>query len=159
MRETASGRTAEIENLSDILVVDDEEAVCWALQRALAREGHRAAVAASAEQAFQQVQKQKPDVIVLDVRLPGMDGLSAMARLRELTQDAPIIVITAFGNLSTAVQAVANGAFEYLTKPFDLDQALDAIARALQRRSLTAAVTPESEGPVGALDEIVGKSP
>ena len=113
--------------MSHILLVDDEEAVCWTLERALTREGHRVAVAPSAEQAFVQVEKQRPDVIVLDVRLPGMDGLSAVGRLRQLSEEAPIIVVTAFGNLSTAVRAVEEGAFDYLAKPFDLEQALDGI--------------------------------
>src|SRR5207248_8912509 len=85
--------------------------------------------------AFRLVAKQAPDAIVLDVRLPGLDGLSALGQLRELTGDAPIIVVTAFGNLSTAVRAVEGGAFDYLAKPFDLGQALDTVARALKRRA------------------------
>ena len=68
--------------LKHILIVDDEEAVCWALQRALAREGHSVSVAASAEQAFTLIEQKRPDAIILDVRLPGMDGLTALARLR-----------------------------------------------------------------------------
>src|SRR5205085_3159509 len=101
-----------------ILIVDDEEAVCWALQRALSREGHRVAVASSAEEAFTLAERQPPDVIVLDVRLPGLDGLTALGRLRELAQDAAVIVVTAYGNLTTAVRAVEGGAFDYLAKPF-----------------------------------------
>ena len=67
--------------MKHILIVDDEEAVCWALHRALTAEGHSAATAASAEQAFALAAKRKPDAIILDVRLPGMDGLTALARL------------------------------------------------------------------------------
>lgn len=122
--------------MSHILVVDDEEAVCWALQKALAGEGHQVAVASSAEEALRKVQKVTPDAIILDVRLPGLDGLSALGRLRAETQNAPIIVVTAFGNLPTAVRAVEGGAFDYLAKPFDLDQALETVQRALQRRAL-----------------------
>jgi two-component system nitrogen regulation response regulator GlnG len=140
-----------------VLIVDDEEAVCWALERALAREGHRVAVAASAEQAFVMAQKERPDAVILDVRLPGLDGLSALGRLRQLTQDAPVIVVTAFGNLSTAVRAVEGGAFDYLVKPFDLDQALEAVARALQRRALQNQPAPEL--PEAGPEEIVGQSP
>jgi two-component system nitrogen regulation response regulator GlnG len=140
-----------------ILIVDDEEAVCWALQRALAAEGHSTATAASAEQAFQLAAKHKPDAIILDVRLPGMDGLTALGRLRELSGDAPVIVVTAFGNLSTAVRAVENGAFDYLTKPFDLGQLLDAVGRALRRRPAAEPTAP-AEGD-GAPEEFVGKSP
>ena len=78
--------------MSHILIVDDEEAVCWALGRALTREGHRVAVASSAEEAFTLATRQRPDAVVLDVRLPGLDGLSALGRLRQLTDEAPVIV-------------------------------------------------------------------
>jgi two-component system nitrogen regulation response regulator GlnG len=141
-------------------LVDDEEAVCWALERALTRDGHRVAVAASAEQALVQVEQQRPDVIVLDVRLPGMDGLSALGRLRQASNDAPVIVVTAFGNLSTAVRAVEEGAFDYLAKPFDLDQALETVHRALQRRALQQQAPPaEVDGDgTAAPEEIVGRS-
>src|SRR5207253_8491476 len=116
------------------LVVDDEEAVCWTLKKALEAEKHKVAVASSAEEAFVEAQKRRPDAIILDVRLPGLDGLTAIARLRQISDEAPIIVVTAFGNLTTAVRAVEGGAFDYLAKPFDLSQALATIARALQRK-------------------------
>src|SRR5713101_1575816 len=147
--------------MKKILIVDDEEAVCWALDRALTREGHRVLSASSAEEGFVLAEKECPDVIMLDVRLPGLDGLSALARFRELAQDAPVITITAFGNLITAVRAVEGGAFDYLGKPFDLDQALETVARALQRRALqdqgpADAVAPAS---IAGPEEMVGTSP
>src|SRR5688572_16531631 len=108
-----------------ILIVEDEQAVCWALERALSGEGH--AVAAAAELALVQLARQKPDVVILDILLPGMDGLTALPRIRELAPDAAVIVVTAFGSLPRAVQAVEGGAFDYLAKPFDLGQALDAV--------------------------------
>jgi two-component system nitrogen regulation response regulator GlnG len=95
---------------------------------------------------------------VLDVRLPGLDGLAALGRLRQLTHDAPVIVVTAYGNLSTAVRAVEGGAFDYLAKPFDLGQALDAVARALQRRSLQDQPPPDNGEPAPGPEEIVGRS-
>lgn len=146
--------------MSQLLIVDDEEAVCWALQKALTRLGHNVAVAPSAEEAFKLAAQQSPETIVLDVRLPGLDGLSALAKLRDLSHDAPIIVVTAFGNLSTAVRAVEGGAFDYLAKPFDLDQALETIARALKRHALQQTPadtrTPEPSAPP---EEMVGTSP
>ena len=144
--------------MKHILIVDDEEAVCWALERALAAEGHSVAAAAAAEQAFALAAKKRPDAIILDVRLPGMDGLTALGRLRELSDDAPVIVITAFGNLSTAVRAVENGAFDYLTKPFDLGQALEAVGRALQRRPAPDPAAPADVDAAGP-EEFVGRSP
>ncbi len=145
--------------MSHLLIVDDEEAVCWALDKALGKLGHRVAVAASAEEAFRLVAKQIPDAIILDVRLPGLDGLSALGQLREMTNDAPVIVVTAFGNLSTAVRAVEGGAFDYLAKPFDLEQALDTVARALKRRELQqtpSEILPTEE--IAAPEEMVGAS-
>jgi two-component system nitrogen regulation response regulator GlnG len=144
--------------VSRVLVIDDEEAVCWALRRALEGEGHQVLVAASAEQAFGLAAGHRPDAVILDVRLPGMDGLTALGRLRQLTHDAPVIVVTAFGNLTTAVKAVEGGAFDYLAKPFDLDQALDAVARALQRRSLEEHA-PANAAPAAGSEDIVGHSP
>src|SRR5262249_39412340 len=123
-------------------------------------EGHHVAVAASAEDAFRLAEGQRPDAVLLDVRLPRMDGLTALGRLRELTGDAPVIVMTAFGNLSTAVRAVEGGAFDYLAKPFDLGQALDAVSRALQRRALqgNGPAGPPPEAAAGP-EEIIGHSP
>src|SRR5215472_12453608 len=137
-----------------ILIVDDEEAVCWTLQRALTREGYSVDVAPSAEEAFAVAQKRRPAAVILDVRLPGLDGLSALADLRRLTHDAPVIVVTAHGNLNTAVRAVEGGAFDYLAKPFDLSQALEAVARAVQVRPPEGAKPPEP----GEDEDIVGRS-
>jgi two-component system nitrogen regulation response regulator GlnG len=139
-----------------ILIVDDEPAIAWALERALAREGHGVAVAASAEQALALSSKCTPDVVILDVRLPGMDGLTALPRLKDRAPDAAVIVITAFGDLPTAVRAVEGGAFDYLTKPFDLSQALDAVKRALQRRPREASAHIESPSPSA---DIIGAGP
>jgi len=117
-----------------LLVVDDEQSICWGLTRLGESMGHDVAAASSAEQALQVVEDFKPDVIVLDVRLPGMDGLTAIEHLRERVGHVPIIVITAYGDLETAVEAVRNGAFEYIIKPFDLDQMQRALERALESK-------------------------
>jgi DNA-binding NtrC family response regulator len=139
-----------------VLIVDDEEAVCWALEKGLARDGYSVTTTASAERAFELATEKTPDVVIMDVRLPGMDGLAALARLREISGGAPVVTITAFGNLDTAVKAVQEGAFEYLTKPFDYEQALKAVERAVQNRPRR----PESPVPAGAPDEeIVGRGP
>ena len=144
--------------MSHLLLVDDEEAVCWALERALTRAGHTVLVAASAEEALIKVERQRPDAIFLDVCLPGLSGLDILARLGTATQNAPVIVATAYGNLTTAVRALEGGAFDYLAKPFDLDQALDAFARALQQREL-AQLPPAAGPPVASTEEMIGRSP
>ena len=89
------------------------------MKRLVAGAGHSVDVAPSAEAGFEAAARHATDLIVLDVRLPGLDGLSAMQRFRQLAPPTPIVVITAFGNLETAVTAMRNGAFDYLTKPFD----------------------------------------
>ncbi|HTI51235.1 MAG TPA: response regulator, partial [Planctomycetaceae bacterium] len=92
--------------MSTILIVDDEPAICWAFREALTEDGHSVEVAASAEEALRLTDAGcRPDAVVMDVRLPGMDGLAAMARLRERIGQTPVVVITAFGSLDTAVQA------------------------------------------------------
>jgi len=150
--------------VSHILIVDDEAAVCWSLERALVHEGHSVGVAASAEEALVLAQKQRPDAVVLDVRLPGMDGLSALGRLRERIGNVPVIVVTAYGNLDTAVRALEGGAFDYLAKPFDLDQALGTLGRALRAARGKAGDDPADSaveaGPVHVeAEEIIGCSP
>jgi two-component system nitrogen regulation response regulator GlnG len=94
--------------------------------------GHRVDEASSAEQGLALASAACPDAVVLDVRLPGMDGLAAMEAFRRHIGGAPIIVMTAFGDLETAVTAVENGAFEYIVKPFDLAEIRAAIERALR---------------------------
>jgi two-component system, NtrC family, nitrogen regulation response regulator GlnG len=145
--------------VSQILIVDDEEAVCWALKKALGKLGHEVGIASSAEEAFRVIPTHIPDAIILDVRLPGLDGLSALDQLQDMTNDAPVIVVTAFGNLATAVRAVEGGAFDYLAKPFDLDQALDTVARAIKRRALQEPREGDAPAePIAAPDEMVGAS-
>ncbi len=138
------------------LIIDDEEPITWALRRAFEREGFRAAVSGSAEDGLRKAAIHPPDVVFLDVRLPGMDGLTALSRLKEVAPAAAVVVITAHGNLDTAVKAVAGGAFDYLAKPFDLAQALDAARRAVARAEPEAAA-PAAE-PDTSPDALVGRS-
>ncbi|HEY1603922.1 MAG TPA: sigma-54 dependent transcriptional regulator [Pirellulales bacterium] len=142
--------------MSHVLIVDDEESICWALRRLMTESGHRVTVASSAEDAFENVAQELPDVVMLDIRLPGMDGLEALGRLQRLSPQTPIIIMTAFGNLTTAVAALSNGAFDYIVKPFDLDQAATVVARALSRPAEMAR-TAATVGP-GADDELLGRS-
>ena len=144
--------------MSRVLIVDDEPSICWGFREFLTEDGHDVQIAASAEEAIGLVEQDRPDVVVMDVRLPGMDGLSAIEHLRQRIDDVPIIVITAFGNLETAVRAVQQGAFDYLPKPFDLDQAAEVLRRALEPRPSEAG--PQSGPSDEATDEtIIGSTP
>ncbi|MBX7106306.1 MAG: sigma-54 dependent transcriptional regulator, partial [Gemmataceae bacterium] len=138
------------------VIVDDEEAVCWSLARALRTEGFDAEIASSAEAGLKLISAQTPDVVFLDVRLPGIDGITALARLRESHPGLPVVVMTAYGDLATAVGAVQGGAFDYLTKPFDLGRAIQLAGLARQRPGKRANPTPDASP---ADDEMVGDSP
>ena len=143
--------------MSRILIVDDEASICYALRESLSDDGHDVEVAASAEEGWKVADGGKFDAVMLDVRLPGVDGLTAMRGFRDRIGPAPIIVITAFGNLETAVRAMEGGAFEYLVKPFDLDQAGEVIRRALDAKgNHRAGREPAAEVADGTL---IGSSP
>ncbi|MFO1003603.1 MAG: sigma-54 dependent transcriptional regulator [Planctomycetaceae bacterium] len=140
--------------MSHVLIVDDEPSICWALRECLSDEGFSVDVAGTAEQAFSLADQRAPDVIVMDVRLPGMDGMKAMRQLRDKSTAVPIIIMTAFGSLKTAVEAIDGGAFDYLTKPMDLDKAVAVVRQAV--------TTTSKAGPtVAEIDDalIVGSSP
>ena len=143
--------------MSHILIVDDEPAICWGFRRLLSDEGHQVSIAASAEEGLRSAAARTPDAILLDVRLPGMDGLSAVEHFRSTCGDVPIIVMTAFGSLETAVRAVSSGVMEYLPKPFELEEAASLIRRVVAPPS-EAAVEPEVTPAGGALDTIIGSS-
>ena len=146
--------------MPSILIIDDEEPIAWALRRAFEREKYAVAVAATAEDGLAQARKNAPDVVFLDVRLPGMDGLTALAKLKEIAPAAGVVVITAHGNLNTAVKAVEGGAFDYLAKPFDLAQAIDAAKRALTRLPGESAVSSTGWAEIDlSPDAIIGHSP
>ena len=146
---------------ANVLIVDDEESICWGLSRLLQSEGHEASVASSAEEALDRISRSPPDLIVMDVRLPGMDGLAAMRQLRAQGDEVPIVVITAFGNLETAVGAMKAGAIDYLPKPFDLEQAAMVIRRALSRtsRGRSGGNFPTSRAANHSDEELLGQSP
>ncbi len=141
--------------MSKLLVVDDEQSICWGLTRLGESLGHEVVAASSAEQAFHEVERQRPDVVVLDVRLPGMDGLSAIERFQRQLGSVPIIVITAYGDLRTAVEAVRRGAFDYIAKPFDVDKVKVSLVRALVSGREKVVNTPAP----ARVEGMVGRSP
>ena len=120
--------------MSRILIVDDEPAIGWSLREVLTDEGHAVEVAASVVAGLETCGRQSPEAILLDVRLPGGDGIAALPEFRALVPESPIIVMTAFGDLDTAVRAVEAGAYDYLVKPFDLERVSQVAARALAER-------------------------
>lgn len=143
--------------MTTALVIDDEPAICRCFESLLHEIGCDVRVAASAEEGLDLAKETTFDVIALDVRLPGMDGLEALSRFRQFTQ-APIIVMTAHGILSTAVSAVQEGAFEYLPKPFDLDHVSQVLQRAIAESAHEAAAPKDSTTSSAVGGEMVGSS-
>ncbi|MEX1225011.1 MAG: sigma-54 dependent transcriptional regulator [Pirellulales bacterium] len=127
--------------MSKLLVVDDEQSICWGLSQFGKQLGHTVVAASSAEQALEIVGDEPPAAILVDVRLPGMSGLTAIGHFRERFGDIPIIVMTAYGDLDTAVEAVRRSAFEYIVKPFGIEQIESILTRALTSQ----AVAPNSD--------------
>lgn len=141
--------------MSKLLVVDDEQSICWGLSRLGESLGHEVVAVSSAEQALREVERQQPDAIILDVRLPGMDGLTAIERIQQQLGHVPIIVITAYGDLRTAVEAVRRGAFDYIAKPFDVEKVKVALVQALLSGREKLVNTP---APV-RVEGMIGRSP
>ncbi|TWT65974.1 sigma-54-dependent transcriptional regulator [Allorhodopirellula solitaria] len=141
-----------------VLVVDDEPTICWALEKMLRGEGHQVVTASSAEEGLQLARDHQPDMVILDVRLPKTDGITALPQFLSATDNAPVVIITAFGDLETAVAAVKSGASDYLTKPFKLEDALRTCRTALQKSAQRSA--PSATQPM-SLDRsvLVGTSP
>jgi two-component system response regulator HydG len=119
-----------------ILVVDDEASARSGLEKLLRQEGYDVEVAEDGAAALTRATESPPDVVVTDLKMPNMDGIELTKRLHELDSDLPVIVATAFGDVSTAVAAMRAGADDYLTKPVDFDALMLAIERALERREL-----------------------
>ena len=142
--------------MSKLLVVDDEPSICWGIQRLGESLGHQVLTASTAEAGIELAAAVRPDAVIMDVRLPGMDGLSAIDLLRLRLGSAPIIVITAYGDLQTAVTAVQKGAFEYLVKPFDLDQVEQVLGRALARETGPEPETSSAEHVEGLVGRSLG---
>jgi two-component system nitrogen regulation response regulator GlnG len=140
--------------VSRILIVDDEPAIGWSLRELLSDEGHDVAVAADVPRAVEAAALAAPDAILLDVRLGDQDGIRSLPEIRAVAGGVPVVVMTAFGDLDTAVRAVHAGAFDYLVKPFDLERVTEVVARALADRNL-AGVPATEPGPA---TELVGSS-
>jgi len=146
--------------MSRILIIDDEPAIGWSLREILSDEGHSVEVAASVEAGLEACGRFEPEAMLLDVRLPGRDGLSALPEFRNIVPHAPVVVMTAFGDLDTAVRAVNAGAFDYLVKPFDLESVSRIVAHALAesgQRAAAGANTTAATVTDAAL--LVGSSP
>jgi two-component system, NtrC family, nitrogen regulation response regulator GlnG len=146
---------------AQILVADDEDSLRWVLEKGLRGAGYDVTAVKDGAAAVRAVETTAFDLVFLDVRMPGMDGLAALARMREIRADACVVVMTAHGTMETAIQAMQRGAYDYLTKPFDLDEVLLLAERALEARRLTQEVARLRTGlqEVREFSALIGRHP
>jgi DNA-binding NtrC family response regulator len=146
---------------TSILIVDDEKVVRDSLTRWFLEDGYQVGAAENATDALRQMQAQRWDIILLDIKMPGMDGMELQGRIREIDPQATIIFITAHASVDTAVQALKLGAFDYVTKPVDPDYLSHLISNAVKQRALVAEnlKLKEQIAEFPKLDEIIGESP
>ena len=121
-----------------ILIVDDEEGMRRLLSRVLTREGYETSAVGSGAEALRLVASERFDLVVTDIKMPEMDGLQLLAELKEYEPSLPIIVITAYGTIENAVQALRSGAYDYIAKPFENDEIKLTVAKAFERERLLA---------------------
>jgi two-component system nitrogen regulation response regulator GlnG len=141
--------------MKPVWIVDDDRSIRWVFEKALGREGIAFSSFASAQEALDALGDGAPQVLVSDIRMPGPSGLELLHAVKQQHPAVPVIVMTAYSDLESAVAAFQGGAFEYLPKPFDVDQAVELIRRALdESRRDEAATEPVAEAP-----EILGQAP
>jgi len=119
-----------------VLVADDDRTIRRNLVRLLQAEGYDTLEAVDGDEALAQVRSKGPDAVLLDLKMPGRDGLAVLGELGPALADLPVIVVTAFGGSAAAIEAMRRGAYDYLSKPFDLDEVLLTLRRALRQRAL-----------------------
>jgi two-component system nitrogen regulation response regulator GlnG len=146
--------------MKPIWIVDDDESIRWVLEKALARENLATKSFANARDAIAALEFETPQVLVSDIRMPGDSGLDLLQLVKSRFPGLPVIIITAFSDLDSAVAAFQGGAFEYLAKPFDIDKAVELIRRALDESLRETSVesgpseTPEILGQAPAMQEV-----
>jgi DNA-binding NtrC family response regulator len=144
-----------------VLVVDDEKLIRWTLQQCLASEGYRVIEADSGDDALRLARDETPDLMILDLRLPGTDGMTVLREVRDFEPDLPIIIMTAHESVDSAVRAMKLGARDYVSKPLNLEELKVAIRKALEERELRREVRhlrTERNHHYG-LDNVVAVSP
>ena len=140
-----------------VWVVDDDSSIRWVLERALSQAGIGNESFGDADELLQRISSEQPDVIISDIRMPGTDGLALLSRINDEYPELPVIITTAHSDLDSAVESYQRGAFEYLPKPFDLDEVVAITERALaQAREKKGVAPPLEELPE---TEIIGEAP
>jgi len=140
-----------------IWIVDDDQSIRWVLEKALAKANFKTRSFDRGEEVLKHLNRSQPDAIISDIRMPGMDGLQLLSSIRENHPNLPVIIMTAHSDLDSAVASYQGGAFEYLPKPFDIDDAISIIQRALAQAQ--ERTSRESTSPTKISGEIIGEAP
>lgn len=119
-----------------ILIADDEPNMIWALKRALTKEGYEVLSVENGEEAVKTFEKEEPDLVILDLKMPKMDGMEALKAIKEINHKVPVMMITAHGTTKVAVEAMKMGALDYILKPFDIEELRVTIRKALEYKTL-----------------------
>ena len=141
--------------MNPVWIIDDDRSIRWVFEKALEREGIPHRTFSAAQDAIDRLSEETPQVVVSDIRMPGISGLEFMQQLKAKLPTTPVIIMTAYSDLESAVAAFQGGAFEYLPKPFDVDHAVELVRRALDESRRQVQPPPEdAEAP-----EILGQAP
>jgi two-component system nitrogen regulation response regulator GlnG len=141
-----------------IWVIDDDKSIRWVLEKALTQANLQVTSFTNAKGIFSQLEQHCPTVIIADIRMPGLDGITLLEKIHPLYPHIPVIIMTAYSDLDSAVASYQSGAFEYLPKPFDIDEAVELVHRAIQHSRETETITPEIEKGYQS-SEIIGSAP
>lgn len=141
-----------------ILVVDDEHLIRWSLEQNLKKQGYEVTVAGNGEDALRMVREEQPDLVLLDIQLPGISGIEVLEKIKEADDDTIVIMVTAHGGLETAVNAMRLGAHDYVSKPFNLDELSIIIKKALETFDLKREVARLRSETKTSIPNIIGDS-
>jgi DNA-binding NtrC family response regulator len=144
--------------MADILVVDDEESIAAAFERFLEDEGHAFRIASNAEEGLDLIAQRPPNLAFIDVRMPGSDGVQLLQEIRARFPQVYVVIMTAFGTSQTSIDAIRAGAFDYLTKPLDLDVLRSVIAKALSSQQVRDAANVGADVAAASV-RLIGETP
>src|SRR6478735_10478604 len=144
--------------MKPIWIIDDDKSIRWVFEKALARTDMEFKTFSSVAEALNALEREQPQVVVSDIRMPNGSGLDFLSEIKQKYPDIPVIIMTAYSDLESAVAAFQGGAFEYLAKPFDVDQAIEIIRRAVDESTRQASDGTSSIGPEET-PEIIGQAP
>jgi len=158
---TMTEPTSSIRTAGRILIVDDELVVRDSLGKWFTSEGYTARPTGGAREALELIQRSEFDIALIDIKMPGMDGIELQSRLREADPDLTVIIMTGYASVDTAVAALKQGAYDYITKPVDPDELSHLVAKALEHKRARREVVllRESLKEASPSTELIGKSP